>query len=264
MFFSFVAACGGTNLVDQFMANQAADSGALEVQSIQHLHDGTAGEITAESTKVFTNDLGYEVTLEMAELHFHAIRLLSSGADPECLGGLDQEVMLHSTFDLMGEDLFTHHLGTASIPRAAYCEFDLELGSSSEAMVKFDHADEMDPGHTEGYEGDSPAFYLMGHWSKDDASGNFEYVGNDPVELHKIFQAKEDGVVIDHPLHFHEGEGLLTVLIGTKYDLLFEGVDFVDHEVSLDQIYENLDKAVHQHTGDHHGSSTDAGSDHQH
>ncbi len=249
---TLVAACGGTDLVDQFTANQAAESGAVEVQAIHHLHDGSAGELSTEATKTFTNDLGYEITLSAAQIHFHQIRLISSGFDPECLGGQDQEVMLHASFDLMGEDLLTHHLATASVPRAAFCEFELQVGSAAHAMIKLAHDDE---GETETHGESSAAFHVSGSWSKDGDMGDFAFVGMEPSELHYTFMAKEDGVVVDHALHFHEGEGLISVLIGTKYDVLFNGIDFQDHGVALEQIYENLHEAVHQHTSDHHGSA---------
>lgn len=257
--FISLTACGGTNLVDDFFASQSNGSGAIDVMALQHLRDGSAGEITPEGTKVFTNDLGYEIELTHASLHFHRLSLFSDGDDPECIGGNDQDILIHHTLDLLGEDLLTHHLATAVIPTAFFCEFEVQLGHNVAQTLKF-HEDgdgEGDPDQ------ESEAFHLMGHWSKDGDSGDFELMGMEETVISHVFKAKENDEIIEHPLHFHEGETVVEVLIGTKYDLIFDGVDFMSQSVDeqIDTIYENLQTAVHQHVGDHHGSagSTDDG-----
>ena len=234
LFFSLIfiplAACNNASLVDQFFNNQSAGSGAVEVLALQHLGDGSSGEISSEQTKIFSNDLGYEIELTAATLHFHRISLFSDGDDPQCIGGNDQDISIHHTQDLLGEDLLTHHMGTEVVPTVNYCEFEVQVG------------------HDGG-----EVFHLKGHWSKGGDSGDFELMGMEEIMISHIFKAEENGEVIVHPLHFAQGETVISVLLGIKYDLLLDGVDFRSQsaDAQIDAIYRNLPTVIHQH-GDSH------------
>jgi len=255
--------CSGTSLVDQFAASQAETAGAINILALQHDRNGEEVEANPDGSKTFTNDLGYEVILDMGHLHFHSIKLISEGEDPRCFGGMDQTISLHHDRNLLGEDLLTHNLATAVIPMTFYCSFEITLGSDGDHALKFAHGDEGE----ESAEIAADAFHVMGTWSKDGDSGSFELTGTDPVMVSHKFKTKENDEVIEHPVHFHEGETVIEVLIGTKYDLAFDGVDFKIQmeDEQIDTIYGNLGTAVHQHTGDHHGSAGhDDGNDHDH
>jgi len=260
----FTTGCAGTNLADQFFNASSSETGAFQVLALQHLTDGSEGEITPEDTKVITNDLGYTITLHRALVHFHSLYLISEGEDPTCRPGFDQEISLHATHDLMGEDLLTHLLGTALLPKSYWCRFELTLGSEGhhEAALKFNHPGEGEVEHSTGGSGEEieDAFELEGSWDDGNSQGNFLFTGHEIVIVQGAFKTKEGEEVLEHPIHFHEGEDVINVLFGAKYDDIFKGVDFKNQseEEQIHHINENLKTAVHQHTGDHHGSGGDA------
>lgn len=243
----WIGACAGGSLTDQFMENLSASDGVVEVEATQHLSDGTEGEITPEGTKIFTNDLGYEIELKQGELHFHDFALLSEGDDPLCQGGFDKILSLHTAQDLLEEDLLTQHLGSALLSMAYYCRYEIRLGSSDPTQVKFHE------GEGSGTDTAAEAFHLSGTWSLGAESGEFSFTGEDPLAVMGVFMAMENGAVIEHPLHFHEGERVISAVFGTQYDILFDGVDFKSQgaETQLEMIYQNFQDAIHQHLGEH-------------
>lgn len=242
---TLLSACGGSNLEEDFFGQNSGNLGVVDVLALQHDHEGMAIALSDTNTKSFTNDLGYEIELTEASLHFHELNLISEGEDLACVGGQDQNISLHSSYDLMGEDLLTSLLGTAQVPYVYYCSWELMLGAA-----EADH--------------NMAAFHLSGTWSYEGTTENFDLMGMEPVMVSAPFKVEENGEVIVHPLHIHEGEDKLSVLIGTKYDQLFDGIDFGNASQSeadrLDQVYQNIQSGVvHQHTGAHHGSA-----DHDH
>lgn len=255
MFCSIFANCSGTSLVDQALNLNLSDTGVLQVLALQHLDDGSAGEHTAEESKMVVSDLGYEIEITESLINFHAIKLITEGDDPTCVAGFDQEVSLHATHDLLLEDLIAYLLGTQIIPKLNFCHYELEIGEEEDGhhAIKFDH-----PGGEEGSHGEEidGAFHFRGHWSKDNDSGDFEFVGVESFTVSGHFKIKENGEIIEHAFHFHEGEDILNLLFGTKYDVVFDGVDFKGQslEDQLHHIYENLETAIYQHVGDVHGT----------
>lgn len=252
IFFLFLtvilAGCTSGSLTDQFLADLAEGNGVLEVEATHHLHDDTASVITPAGSKLFTNDLGYEIELKEAFLSLHELHLISEGQDPLCQGGMDQHLSIDAKQDLLGEDLLIHHLGSSLIPMGFFCEFELVLGSEAPAMVKFHEGED---------HGDTPnePFHLSGTWTLGGESGEFNFTGLEPVSIHGVFKTMENGEIIEHPLHFHEGETVISTLFGTAYDVLFAGIDFKSQsaEQQVETIYQNFPEAVHQDAGDHHG-----------
>jgi hypothetical protein len=254
--FILTGACTSGPLTDQFLADLSASGGVLEVKAMQHLHDGGEVSMTPEGSKIFTNDLGYEVELKEAFLSLHALHLISQGSDPLCPGGMDQTIPLAAKQDLLGEDLVLHHMGSALIPMVFFCEFELVLGSEVHAEMKFHEGED---------HGDAPnePFHLAGTWTMGAESGDFSMTGAKPVSIHGIFKTEEHGEILEHPLHFHDGETEASVVFGTNYDEIFNGVDFKmqSPEEQLEAVYHNLPEAIHQDVGDHHGSGEE---EHEH
>jgi hypothetical protein len=256
LLFIFFGGCTTGSLADQFLADLSESAGVLEMELTQHLHDGSEAELNLDGSKLFSNDLGYEIELKEGFLHFHQLHLISAGDDPLCAGGMDQAIPLGAVQDLLGEDLLIHHMGSALIPMVFFCQFELHLGSEQGAAVKF-HEGEPHPGVG------SEAFHFSGTWTLGAESGDFNFTGLEPASIHGIFKAEEGEAVVEHPLHLHDGEILRSVLFGTEYDVLFDGVAFKTQGAAeqLETIYQNLPEAIHQDAGDHHAAGE---ADHAH
>jgi len=252
--FLFIIGCSGSSLVGQVLNLNESETGALQVMAIQHLHDGSPSDHNAEGNKVVTSDLGYEIEITEALINFHALKVISGGDDPSCVEGHDQEISLHATHDLLLEDLIGYVLGTQIIPKLNYCHFELQIGEEDDGhhSVKFDHSGDEEPAGEEIQD----IFHLRGHWHKDSDEGEFEFVGEEPFTVSGHFKIEEDGEIIEHAFHFHDGEDVLNLLFGTNYDVVFDGVDFKTQslEDQLHQIHENLETAIHQHAGEVHGT----------
>ncbi len=250
-------ACGGSNLSEDFLNTSGSETGALQVMAVQHLQNGDALELSDEGSKWIENDLGYAIELHQALIHFHQLKLVSNGEDPSCVAGLDSTVDLHATHDLLGEDLVAKLLTTQIIPKRAYCQYELTLGTEEghEHASKF-HGDE-----NHDAVDDTPSaeiediFLIEGYWEKDGETEPFTFSASGALVLKGSFRTQENGSVIDHPLHFHDGD-LAELVWGIKYDSLFDGVEFKtqspeEQQEQQERVLENLSHAVHQHTGEH-------------
>lgn len=242
------AGCSGNSLVD---TND--DVGQLQVSVVHHLHDGTELAADPDGSKTFITDLGFTVILEEAMVNWKTLKLVSGGGDPECQPGFDQTLDVNATQDYLGEDLISHALAENEISKIAYCAYELTLapGVSGAAIKNHEGED-----HGGGESTFPESFHLAGSWSKDADSGSFHIDTTDPVVISGLFHAMENGVMIEHPLHFHEGEDSADVLFGTKYDLLLDGVDFLaqSEDEQRDQVLVNFTNAVHQHLGATHNA----------
>jgi hypothetical protein len=242
-----LAGCTSGSLTEQFLADLSADRGILEVEVTQHLQDGTGGEITPAGSKIFTNDLGYVIELKEAIFSLHELNLISDGNDPLCQGGRDQNIPIDAIQDLLGEDLIPQHLNSALIPMGFFCQFELILGSEPSTLVKF---------HEGEVQGDAPnePLHLSGTWTLGGESGEFDLIGVEPISIQDVFKTEEAGELLEHPLHFHEGETVLSVLFETEYDVLLNGVEFKTQpvELQLETVYQNIPDAIHQDPNHHH------------
>ena len=223
-------ACTSGSLTDQFFGNLSKNQGVVTLEATHHLEDGSAGEITPEGYKVFSNDLGYQIELSDADLYFQELNLLSTGDDPLCQGGFDQSLPVDEAHSLLDEDMVGTHMGSFAVPMVFFCQFEWVLGDAA-----------------------TEAFHFVGTWSKDGESGTFDLMGHAPIFITGVFQAEENGEVIVHPLHFHEGETEVEVMFSTEYDALFSGMDFKtqDNDGQLDTIYKNFPHAIHQDVSGH-------------
>jgi hypothetical protein len=252
-----MSACTAGSLTDQFLADLSQSNGVLELEVTQYMQGDFEAELTPEGSKAFSNDLGYEIELKEAVLHLHELHLVSEGSDPLCQGGFDQILPIHSAQDLLAEDLLTHYMGSALIPMVFFCQFELVLGSEAHAAVKLHEGEEPAPDTA------TEAFHLSGTWRLGGESGEFSFTGAEAVSISGVFKTEENGEVIEHPLHLHDGETVSSVLFGTQYDALFEGVDFKSQSVDqqIETVYQNIPEAIHQDAGDHHASG---GEGHEH
>ncbi|MCC6271978.1 MAG: hypothetical protein IT572_00800 [Deltaproteobacteria bacterium] len=244
------AGCSGNNLV-------ATDTGELQFSVVHHLNDGSELAADAEGNKTFVNDLGYTVKLTEAKVNWKSIKLISDGDDPECLAGNDQDLEINSSQDFLGEDLISHLLGDHEVPMVAYCAYELTLAPGAEAAAIKNHEGE---DHGGGNSSFPESFHLAGTWTKDAANGDFHIDTTDPVVIGGAFHTMQDGEMVEHPLHFHDGETSLSLLFGTKYDVLLNGVDFQaqDEDAQREQVLANLPNAVHQHLGATHDAGADS------
>jgi hypothetical protein len=216
--------CSGASLIG---ANSSGnlEVGTVEVLSLHELGDDQTLAANPDGHKELTNDLGYDLLLEEAQINWRSLRLISEGDDPECEPGQDQDIALDRVEDLLGEDLVEMILAQTSVPLVSYCRVEIVLAPTS----------------------------ASGSWAKGAASGDFELGGTEEVTVAGVFQAGEDGVVIDHPLHFHGEEMEAQVVFAVHYGELFAGMDFsVESPESLQaKLLDNLAHSVHQHQGTH-------------
>lgn len=220
-----LAACDQSSLLPE--GSLSVESGTLTLSAIHHLNDGSALASDGTGAKVLINDLGFQVTLTHASVGYRSLSLISSGDDPECVGGSDVTVTMNGADDLLGEDLVETSLGAHSIPLAAFCSYELTLGPSlgEAAALKF-HAEEV-----------HATLHLLGTWSKDGgAETAFEIESEEAVTASGVF---------DHPLHFHEGETETSKTFAIAYDSLFDGIDFetMDEVAIAEEILHNLSHA---------------------
>lgn len=245
----FFAGCSGADLIDNLNPGASAEFGEVEFSVIQGLSDG--GELAADldGSKTLVNDLGFTVKLAEAKVNWKILKLVSGGADPECEAGLDQTLEINSSQDFLGEDLLSHVLGEHEIPKVAYCGYELTLApGTAVATLKYHEGED----HGEGNSSFEESFHLAGTWSKDAGTGNFHIHSTDPLIIVSAFHSLHDAELVEHPLHFHEGEGAKQVIIKTRYDALLNGIDFQNQteEQQRAQVGANFPDAVGQHFGE--------------
>ena len=224
--------------------NPNVETGTLEVKAVHSNAEGNAILPNSSGEKEFDTDLGYHVVLSEAAINWRSLKLISSGEDPECVGGMDQNIALDHAENFLGEDLVAGLLSDSEVPIAAYCEYEVTIGGTP-AAIKFhdgeDHGGNSEPGMEH-------SFHFSGTWQKDAASGSFHVETADPVVIQGHFHANHDGEVIAHPLHFHEGETEKVVTFGNHYDEFLNGIEFAsDDEASQTaKVAENIAAGLHQ------------------
>lgn len=251
---AFVAAgCGNGSLLDPSLS-ESDTVGTLSLSAVHSLQDGSALAADGSGAKVLVNDAGFQITLTHASLGYRSLALVSSGDDPECVGGGDVTLDLNGSDDLLGEDLVGTTLGSHKIPLASFCTYTLTFGPSAEeaAALKF-HAGEDHEGEEGEVHGAHATFHLAGTWSKDGgAETEFEIESEEPVAVSGAFGfVNDEGAFEEHPLHFHEGETETSKIFGVAYDALFDGVDFESDtaDAVLEKIAANLAESVEVRSG---------------
>lgn len=246
-----LAHCSGNQLVDDSDPNLSGPVASLSFATTNHLADESSLAADAEGFKTLTNDQGFTVVLEEAAVNWKSVKLISSGADPECEGGNDQDIELESAQDLLGEDLLANILTEQEIPQVSYCSWQITIAPGAEVATLKNHGGE-DHGSGTANPPIDETFHLAGSWSKDAESGEFHIHSTTPLTLQGNFQAAHDGELIEHPLHFHEGEVEKQITFGISYDILLNGVDFStqSEEQLVAQVTTNLGLALHQHLGE--------------
>lgn len=254
---AFFAGCSGNSLIDDVNPGASVEMVELQLSVVQHLSDGSELEADMDGSKSFVNDLGYTVKLTEAKVNWKTLKLVSGGEDPECQAGLDQTLEIDSSQDFLGEDLLSHLLGEYQVPQAAFCGYELTLAPGETGGAIKNHEGEDHGGGTSSF---PESFHLAGTWMKDAATGDFHIDTTDPVILSGAFHSMHDGEMVEHPLHFHDGETSKSLLFGTKYDVLLNGVDFQgqDEGAQRAQVIANFPNALHQHLGATHDAGADS------
>lgn len=236
-----LTACTGQDLL-----NGSGDSSLGQfIAHIREVHhptpndDGSFPDYDDPDGRAFANNLGFDIVLTHSTLSWQHLTLISDGNDPDCVGGSDQDVELNGTVDLLGDDLVTSLLISHPIEDAVYCSFRLILAPQEEGdhqhALLADHADE----------GTDATIHLEGEWALAGASGDFNVDSVEEVTVEGNFRARVDGVLGEHPVHFHEGETELTIIFGLEYDALFADVDFEnDSQAYTDVSYEKSDLLI--------------------
>jgi len=243
--------CSGESLIDADTDPNADTSalGTLNLGALHSLEDGTALAAGLDGHKELSTDLGFDLHLSEAQINWSRLKLISSGADPECEGGADQDVALDQVEDILGEDLVATSLGEIEIPLTAYCSFEVTIAPTPVSALKLHEGE--DPGT--GKVGIGVSFHVEGEWSKDAASGTFHFESTEPVTVSGEFLAEEDGQLIPHPLHFHGSETEIELNFGNHYDAWFAGIDFGadDEATQLSKFVENLKSGLHRESSHH-------------
>lgn len=277
----FINACSGDALVKSTETNTDTELAIVTLSSIHHPSpdaNGVYPNYNMGDRLHFRNNQGYEIQVHEARLSWKDITFIASGSDPECDDGFDVKVNLYSVENLNEEDFLTNSMGQKSIPRQAYCSYEIlmapfstnQAGSSliqsahDPMPIPQDHDHENhDQSEMDVNEDESPhqissesdsSIHLKGSWSKNDESGDFHLHTIREIRISKVFQLMENGELMNHPFHFHEGEENSSLLFGTKYDVLFDNIDFKNdsHEELQEKMLRNVKEAVHQHHGHHH------------
>jgi hypothetical protein len=251
----FLLNCTGSSLVGESdtSISAAEDIVTLILQSIHHSTPDEHGEYPEytmdDGTRMFENNLGVMVTLTHAVFHWGHFDLISDGDDEDCEAGHDVSFDLHTLENFLDEDLHTLTLYTESaLENRAYCQYTIHLTADNSDT----HGIEDLP------EAEGASIYVAGTWSDGADSGSFEIKVTDDFSKTLSFKVKEDGVSSEHPLHYDDDETEDSVLFGNKYDQWFNDMDFSETAEELaEQLVTNIDSAMHQHLGAHHGSSDD-------
>lgn len=206
-----LAACNQSPLLPE--GSLSGETGILNLSAVHQLHDGSALAANEAGEKIVINDLGFQITLTHAEIGYRSLALVSSGDDPECMGGNDMAVTLNGSDDLLGEDLVEMNLGSHAIPLASFCSYILSV-----------------------------TLHQEGTWSRDGGTETaFEIESGETVTIEGAF---------GHPLHFHDGETETSKMFGVSYDALFDGVDFKNDDggALIQKTAANLTGAVEVHS----------------
>jgi hypothetical protein len=230
--------------------SESAEEGSLRVE-FSHGVENTASLHDLGDAKEITNNVGFVLRLQHAALGIKSLNLISSGDDPECIGGHDTLLNVNGSDDLLGLDETQVSLGSFAIPVTAYCSYELTLGASSVASALKFHTDH--DGEDLTGVSSTPAhatLHLEGSWTAADGvlTEDFEIEILEDIVLSAKFRADEDGGLIDHPLHFHGEETSRDVSFRIDYDLLFRDIDFAAQtpEAIRAKIVENLRQAIFQ------------------
>lgn len=252
---SFVA-CSGSNLVtsSDSSTNATGTTKSVTIQSIHHpeMENGEFPNLTQQDgSKMFSNNQGVMIHLKKALLSWGSFHLISADGD-DCTPGTNIALTLLTIEDVMSADLFTKDLGVSNVADVFYCQYQVRFIPAGAASAGIDDHPELD-----GY-----SVLVSGTWNDGVNQGNFEIKVTEEILQTLKFKFDEGGSVMEHAFHFHEGETERSLLFGNKYNRWFDDLDFSETTAELEeQLITNITANVHQHLGDHHGSSDDSHGD---
>lgn len=232
--------CSGEGLIDTDPNADVSELGTLNISAVHSLEDDGVLAANPDGHKELSSDAGFDLHLTELQINWQQLRLISSGADPECVGGSDQTIALNQVEDILGLDLVETPLGEAAIPLTGYCSYEVTIAPTLAAAIKFHEGED----HGGAHSGIEVSFHAQGEWSKGVDSGSFHYESTDPVKISGQFTP---------PLHFHEGEAEADLNFGTHYDIFFSGIDFAADDEATQQakFVSNLKTALHRHSDGH-------------
>lgn len=266
----FSAACEGGSLVntssDAEITIDPDSTNLVTVASVHHRSPDENGDVSDEGFHVgdkliFTKGEGdQEVAIELSEalISWKRFSLISDGDDPSCVEGTQSNININKVEDFLSTDLETMTLGQQSVPRISYCQYQVLIAPLGDDEIE---ESDLDP---------SLSYSFQGIWTRGNQTGKFLIQSSDEVELNINFKTKEDGETIDHPLHFESEDESPTVLLGNKYDDLFNGVEGLDfsaenlHHQLSHLVHHGFHHATHQHLGAHHGMDHSMSDGHGH
>lgn len=213
------ADCSGTSLIE----SSSSENDAAKTLTIEAIHrssdENGGGEIAATNgAKTFANDLGITVRLEKADVSWGHLFLISGDGDEECEAGHDAELHLETIENLLDADLAAIELATDEIEDRAYCDYAIELTSDNSDTEGADETPEIA----------GRSVYVAGTWANGTDSGSFEIAVDEDIRVEAGFQALENGGIVAHPFHFHEGEEVANVTFENVYDAWFDGMTFME------------------------------------
>ncbi len=240
-FITSLAACSGSSLIG------SENTGLLEIQFLHQDQYAQSIVPDVEGFKKFSNDQGYQITLKEAVVNWNQLNLFVQG-EQVCASAPTTSIMIDRSEDFLAGDLQTLLLADGDIPFEEYCKYQLIV-----APLGYPSTVKLHEGHGEANAGVEVSFHLAGSWQKGNASGDFEILSTDPVVIEDFFRAEENGNLIMHPLHFHDGETEVGLLFLSSYDLFFNQIDFAvdDAAAQVLQVKKNLALSVMQSYSGH-------------
>lgn len=266
----FIVSCGNDSLVNTNSSSigfsiDPDSTNLVTISSVHHRSPDENGDVPDEGFHVgdqlvFTKGEGENavtITLTQALISWKRVSLISDGDDENCVEGIQANINLNIVENFLSTDLEVLTLGQQSVPRIAYCQFQILIAPLED--------DGEEPGDLDS----SLSYSFIGSWTQGNQSGEFTIQSSDEVELNLVFKAMENGEQIDHPLHFENEDESPLILIGNKYDYLFNGVEEIDFSAEDLQyqlshlVYHGFHHATHQHLGAHHSmDENDDGNSH--
>lgn len=257
--FSFVMNCSGQKLINGTTADLATDSSqSISAQSkafaVNIEHHGTIFDtelypdyMQDDLTKQFQNNLGYTITLTTAAISYSHMHLISDGNDIECTDGIIEDVDLNYVDNILAEDLQPTTVVNQLISDVAFCQYEIHLSADNETSLGLDEVPEAA----------NHSFFIIGKWEYGTSFGNFSIIIDNDVSITDSFKTLEGEVIVDHPIHYHDGETGKIISFGTNYDRWFDDIDFTESASQRNsQFVQNVQSSIVQELASDHATTS--------
>ena len=175
--------------------------------------------------KEIETNLGYQVHLEIGEINWSRLRLVSDVQTKDCPQNAEHEFFIDKTENLMAPDAVINEVTSALVAAAAYCDYEVSAAPVGAFNVKLHagHGDTTNPGENALKPGSDFSLHLEGSWFYGKDSGAIKIRNNEMLKVRKPIFAKGDDKNKEMPLFLSEKNSFCWT---TEYDLLFENIDF--------------------------------------